>query len=90
MGRLLQQQQKIETLQHGAVSSSKPSLGAGTTSKPAVEDSTRGKEEPTVRHLPVVISSTSFSGTSNSGKPLQGASSLSTPAERECLIQPQK
>jgi hypothetical protein len=63
VGRLLQEEtKKVENLQHGAESSSKATLDAGATRKPAVEDSTRGKEEPAVRHLPVVISSISFSG----------------------------
>lgn len=74
-----------EILQQVAGSSSTPLRGLAVTSKPAVEISTEGRDEPVVRNLPEVKPSTPLLGVSSTDTPLQGASSSSTPTEGEGL-----
>jgi hypothetical protein len=74
-----------EILQQGTRSLNAPSRGPDATSKPAVEISVKGRDELVVRNLPKVTSRNLLSGVSSSDKPLQGASSSSTPAEGKRL-----
>jgi hypothetical protein len=67
------------------VSNGAPLRDAGTISKPAAEVSAKGRDEPIVRNLPEVLSRTPVPRVSSSDTPLWGASSSSTPAEREGL-----
>jgi hypothetical protein len=62
-----------EILQKGAESS-------GASSKPTVEVSVKGRDEPVMRHMPAVTSRTPLLEVSSSDTPLQGASSSSIPA----------
>jgi hypothetical protein len=62
-----------------------PSRGTGTTSEPASEVSAKGRDEPVLRNLPDVTSRTVLLGVSSSDTPMQGASSLSIPAQGEGL-----
>jgi hypothetical protein len=62
-----------ENLQQGAGNSGTPPLrGAGATSEPAVEVSTKGRDKPEVRNLPEVLSRTSLPGVSSSNIPAEG------------------
>jgi hypothetical protein len=58
-------------LQHGAGISGAPLRGLAATSKPAVEISASGRDEPMVRNLPEVKPKTSLLGVSSSGIPPQ-------------------
>jgi hypothetical protein len=71
-----------ELLQQGAGSSGAPLRGPVTTSKPAVEISAKGRDEPVVRNLPEVKP---IFGVSSTDTPMQGASTSSIPTAGEGL-----
>lgn len=87
-GHLQQKVKRTETLHQGAGGSITALQGTGATGKPAIEDSTTGRNKLVVRHLPVVnIRALSLSRAGSSGTLQQGAGSTSIPAEGEGLRQ---
>ena len=72
-------------LQQGAGSSGEPLRGPVATSKPAVEISAKGKDEPVVQNLPEATPKTTLLGVSSTDTPLQEASTSNTPAAGEGL-----
>jgi hypothetical protein len=74
-----------EIIQQGAGSSGAPLRGLVATSKPAVEISAEGRDEPVVRNLPDVKPGIRLLGVSATDIPLQGASIFGMPTAGEGL-----